>query len=127
MKNMIDKFREFLSDLHQSEKEDLWDILTALRGADIKCGYMVKWHTTARIRGELLGDGYRSLPAFIAPSLAVAKRETCPPPKAGLSFLKEEFQRLPVHARDHIKSAINALSKRVPKSRVRDLQKFLKW
>ena len=53
--DVVDKFRIFWRELDAIEQEDLWHVLTSLRGCDISQSYSnLKEYTTSRIRYGLL-------------------------------------------------------------------------
>lgn len=121
--NLITKFRALWKSLTPLEKERLWDIMTALRGNDSGLNDDVKYATTARIRGELLGQNYNR--GYTFTNFAIAKKNIESWKKYDLRQLKETYRRKPSHFRSHICSAIRALNFLRPKSAMRDLQKFL--
>jgi len=132
--NVLQKFRAFWSLLDGIEREDLWDILTALRGPDppnsenmhngIKYD-VLKSFTTCRIRGELLPyHGVILKHWLIAKTLDEIQfcngGEKLPSPKKQ----KELFKNAPGHFFYHVQAAIRAILKYQPTS-ARDLKKFL--
>jgi len=52
--NPLEKFRRFWVRLPPEEREDLWDVITMLRGPDTENSDIIKAFTTARIRGKLI-------------------------------------------------------------------------
>jgi len=119
-KNLIKRFQDFWGTLTAKEKEDLWNILTALRGPDHD-NDRVKAITTCRIRGELLGKKHSRL----------IKRKCIIFRSSRSNMIKEvedpwgTFRVAIYHFRYHTEDAIKALKKHVPKERIRDLLKLL--
>jgi len=119
--NVVHKFREFWANLDGKERSYLWDILTALRGADVGSD-QVKMFTTARIRGELLGRDFYKGFVFTSFHLAKTHNHSCEsysPKKVVAMFKKEK-----AHFYCHVVEAIEALARYRPKSAMRDLMKF---
>ncbi len=60
--SVFDKFQDFWGGLKDSERKDLWDVMTALRGPDLYGSKfeVVKMHTTARIRALLIPKNKRT-------------------------------------------------------------------
>ena len=112
-KNVLDKFVTFFSSLDENEKDDLWGVLTALRGPDSN-SELAKRYTTMRIRAELFNR--KSLidsngTEILKGTEALVNSE--PPEDAidlGLTIvcLKEEKQ----HFLRHLKYAIEVLNER---------------
>lgn len=127
--NVISKFRKLWNSLSVREKEELWDIMAALRGNDRGANDDVKFATTGRIRGEFLGQNYSR--GYTFTSFAEARKEIefftnnhrngYKPHKVKAHYLEKSW-----HFKQHIKQAIQALNRYRPKSSMRDLQKFLK-
>lgn len=117
-KNLIERFRGFWGTLTLREKKDLWDIMTALRGNDQE-NDTLKYITTCRIRGELLGTEHKKSTTCIvycSPNNKVIKRVACP---------RGVFSKSGWHSRHHTRSAIEALARYVPKKRIKDLLNLL--
>lgn len=127
--NLITKFRTLWKSLTDLERERLWDILTALRGCDRGENDDVKYMTTARIRGELLGENYSRGYVFI--KFKQAKEMINTWSQHGEYYkakeVKAHFQEKSSHFKSHIRHAIDALFYYRPKSAIRDLQKFLRF
>jgi len=132
--NVLQKFRAFWSLLDGIEREDLWDILTALRGPDppnsenmhngIKYD-VLKSFTTCRIRGELLRPPdpvfHRALIARTSADIPWCNEdEKQPSPKKQ----KKIFKNAPMHFLNHVENAIRAILKYQPTT-AKDLKKFL--
>lgn len=118
-KNVVLKFRKFWKELDGLERSHLWDIMTALRGADVGSDH-VKMFTTARIRGELLGrDFYKG---FVFLSLERAKYHQGN--GYSPSRIVKQFRAEKSHFVCHVIEAIETLAKYRPKTSVRDLLKF---
>lgn len=119
--NLVLKFREFWNSLSGREKGHLWDIMTALRGADSGDDRdFVKTFTTARIRGELLGQDFYK--GFIHITFEKAKRFHG---RYNWRAVTESFIKHPSHFYCHVTEAIEVLKLYRPKSAMRDLEKFL--
>jgi ribosomal protein L7/L12 len=119
-KNLIKRFRDFWGTLTVGEQRDLWNILTALRGADHH-NKSVKVTTTARIRGELLGKEHsrslkRTCIIYCSSGSKQIKRVKDP---------RGIFRVSMFHFKYHVEAAIYALKKHVPKERIKDLLKLL--
>jgi len=120
MDNVISKFRVFWRGLSDVEQEDLWDVLTCLRGCDSKKDLdCLKKFITARIRGALFGDdglfGY-----YVYPYLKSAKRDY-----SGIYSEKEVVKALRKsleHFQRHVVKGIFALEHcGVPHEEIEDL------
>lgn len=126
-RDLVTKFRELWKSLTALEREHLWDIMTALRGSDRGDNDDVKYATTARIRGELLGVRYSRGYVFL--NLAQAKKEMEYLKAHELGYkshvVKANFMEKSWHFKQHIKQAIRALDHYRPKTAMRDLQKYL--
>ncbi len=122
--NIITKFRKLWNSLNILEREQLWDILSAMRGNDLGLHDDVKFATTARIRGELLGGNYHR--GYTFPTFKRAKEEINWTKPYKPHEVKANYRAKPAHFRQHIKQAIQALNCYRPKSSMRDLQKFLR-
>jgi hypothetical protein len=125
--NVVTKFRALWESLAEKEKEQLWDILTALRGSDAGSNDDVKYATTARIRGEFLGERYSRGYTFTTFREAKASIKGWLDYPSGYSSSRvvNHFRSKPFHFKAHIRKAIKALNCYRPKSAMRDLQKFL--
>lgn len=122
--NVITKFRALWESLSPLEKGRLWDIMTALRGSDGGLNDDVKYATTARIRGELLGQNYNrgyTFTEFKQAKDRITREIRLYKPHE----VRKSYQRKPAHFRRHVRSAIYALNFLRPRSSMRDLQKFL--
>jgi hypothetical protein len=117
-KNLIKRFRDFWGTLTGIEQKDLWDIMTALRGND-EDYRALKYITTCRIRGELLGMEHKKAAAcivYLSSNNKDIKRVACP---------RDVFSKSNWHSRHHTRSAIEALARYVPKKRIKDLLNLL--
>lgn len=122
---LIKRFREFWGSLSKSERESLWDILSALRGSDDRFSNPIKYRTTSRIRAELFGTEFApdiiGIECYSQDDIIYWDR------KRTVKDIHERWNALSSHFRAHIQEAIDALNLHVPKSKIRDLQKFLRW
>ena len=122
---LIQRFREFWASLDQYEQVDLWDILSSLRGEDDGT-YLVKNFTTARIRGELLGKYDDSRIENERATIFFSCKEVNEYHPHSHQLVMETWKKADFHFKNHVRMAIDSLNKHVPKSRIRDLQKFLR-
>lgn len=127
-KNVLTRFREFFKSLSHPEQKELWDVLTALRGSDAGVNDDVKFATTARIRGEFLGERYSRGYVFLNLKQAKNEMQYTSSHRGGYKphKVRSHYQDKPHHFQAHVRHAIDVLNRYRPKSSMRDLQKFLR-
>ena len=124
-KNVVTKFHGFWEKLNDHEQEQLWALLTALRGED-GGNRTVKRMTTCRIRAFMFPPGYQGkINGWVYTTRKYA--ETCSlSNEAKLSNLRKLFRGSNYHWRGHTAQAMQILEKLFP-SKTKEFKKFMRW
>jgi len=122
--NFLEKFVKFFEELVGSERLQLWDLLSSLRGLDRGEGdaffLELKFLVTARLRYEIFGISSMSCKVFIAKNRENAFEQIALyAPVDALPFIrvniiksaKKQWEQSSSHFREHIRKALIVLQK----------------